>query len=115
MGLLRAAGALPAAVYGQNGTHDGQRDFDFEIGAWQATVCRPQRPLSGSKDWVEYRGTSVVRQVWDGDANLGPDRAGVLHRRGPQLGAELGREIHARRLITNVRIRRSTHCRENWR
>lgn len=72
---------LPTAVYGQNGTHDGQRDFDFEIGAWQATVSRLQRPLSGSKDWVEYRGTSVVRKVWDGDANLGElDIAGPAGR-----------------------------------
>jgi hypothetical protein len=28
-------------------------------------------PLTGSSTWVEYTGTSVVRKVWDGRANLG--------------------------------------------
>ena len=28
------------------------------------------RPLTGSKHWVEYEGTTVVRKVWNGDANL---------------------------------------------
>jgi hypothetical protein len=28
------------------------------------------QPLTGSNNWVEYKGTSVVRKVWDGRANL---------------------------------------------
>jgi hypothetical protein len=32
---------------------------------------RRLRPLTGSTDWVEYSGTSVVRRVWNGNANLG--------------------------------------------
>jgi len=50
---------------------DGQHDFDFEIGAWKARLTRLLRPLTGSTTWVEYEGTSVVRKVWDGRANLG--------------------------------------------
>lgn len=50
---------------------DGQHDFDFEFGAWTAQLSRLERPLSGSTTWVEYEGTSVVRRVWDGRANLG--------------------------------------------
>jgi hypothetical protein len=49
---------------------DGQRDFDFEIGTWKTHVKRRLRPLTGSTDWVEYEGTSVVRKVWNGRANL---------------------------------------------
>jgi hypothetical protein len=49
---------------------DGQRDFDWEIGAWKTHLKRLQRPLTGSTDWVEYDGTTVVRKVWDGRANL---------------------------------------------
>ena len=49
---------------------DGRRDFDFEIGAWSTHLRRLVRPLSGSKEWVEYEGTSVVREVWKGNANL---------------------------------------------
>lgn len=49
---------------------DGQRDFDFEIGTWKTKLRRLQRPLTGSTTWVEYEGTTVVRKVWDGRANL---------------------------------------------
>ena len=49
---------------------DGQRDFDFEIGTWNTQVRRRLRPLTGSDTWVEMKGTTVVRKVWDGRANL---------------------------------------------
>jgi hypothetical protein len=48
----------------------GQRDFDFEIGAWKTQLSRRVKPLSGSDTWVRYEGTTLVRKVWDGDANL---------------------------------------------
>ena len=50
---------------------DGQHDFDFEFGAWKAHISRRLKPLTGSTTWVEYDGTSVVRKVWNGKANLG--------------------------------------------
>jgi hypothetical protein len=49
---------------------DGQHDFDFEIGTWKTHLSRLQHPLTGSATWIEYEGTTVVRKVWDGDANL---------------------------------------------
>ena len=49
---------------------DGQHDFDFEIGTWKTHLKRLQHPLTGSTDWVEYDGTTVVRKVWNGRANL---------------------------------------------
>jgi hypothetical protein len=49
---------------------DGSHDFDFEIGTWETRLRRLVNPLSGSTKWVEYRGTSVVRPVWDCRANL---------------------------------------------
>jgi len=49
---------------------DGQHDFDFEIGTWKTHLRRLQRPLTGSTTWVEYDGTSVVRSIWSGRANL---------------------------------------------
>jgi hypothetical protein len=49
---------------------DGQHDFDFEIGTWKTHLSRLLHPLSGSTTWVEYEGTSVVRSVWNGKANL---------------------------------------------
>jgi hypothetical protein len=49
---------------------DGQHDFDFEIGAWQTHLRRLVHPLTGSTTWVEYEGTTVVRKIWNGRANL---------------------------------------------
>ncbi len=48
----------------------GQHDFDFEIGTWKTHLKRLQHPLTGSSAWVEYDGTSVVRGIWNGRANL---------------------------------------------
>jgi hypothetical protein len=49
---------------------DGQNDFDFEIGKWKTHLKRLVKPLSGSTNWVEYDGTTVVTKVWNGRANL---------------------------------------------
>jgi hypothetical protein len=51
-------------------TRDGQHDFDFEIGNWKTHLSRLLHPLTGSNTWIEYEGTSVVRKVWNGRANL---------------------------------------------
>jgi hypothetical protein len=50
--------------------HDGQHDFDFEIGTWKIHLKRLDRRLVGSTNWVEFDGTSVTRKVWDGRSNL---------------------------------------------
>jgi hypothetical protein len=49
---------------------DGQHDFDFEIGTWKTHLRRLVHPLTGSTQWVEFEGTSVVRKIWEGRANL---------------------------------------------
>jgi hypothetical protein len=55
---------------------DGQHDFDFEFGSWTVKLRRLPKPLSGSDAWVEMEGTSIVRKVWDGRANLGELKVG---------------------------------------
>ena len=50
--------------------HDGQHDFDFEIGTWKIHLKRLDHRLVGSTNWVEFDGTSVTRKVWDGRSNL---------------------------------------------
>jgi hypothetical protein len=67
-GFARQKAAGPAG--GSSGPHDGQHDFDFEIGTWKTHLARLLHPLTGSTAWVEYEGTTVVRKVWDGRANL---------------------------------------------
>lgn len=48
-----------------------QSDFDFEIGTWTTTVRLLRNPLSGeAPDWAEYVGTSNVKALQGGRANL---------------------------------------------
>jgi hypothetical protein len=49
---------------------DGQHDFDFEVGTWKTHLSRLLHSLTGSTSWIEYEGTTVVRKVWCGRANL---------------------------------------------
>jgi hypothetical protein len=80
-GLVLASHSLPAAAQSPSGAarkspppalerRDGQHDFDFEIGTWKTRLSRLLHPLTGSNSWVEYEGTTVVRKVWNGRANL---------------------------------------------
>ena len=50
--------------------HDGQHDFDFNLGIWRARIKRLQHPLTGSTTWIEFNGTVMVRKVWGGRAQL---------------------------------------------
>jgi len=61
--------AVEAAV------HDGSHDFDFDFGTWETHSSRLLHPLTGSQDWVEMEGVTVVSRIWDGRANLAEYRA----------------------------------------
>jgi hypothetical protein len=50
---------------------DGAHDFDFEFGRWHVHLQRLLHPLTHSNTWVTLDGTSIVRPVWGGRANLG--------------------------------------------
>ena len=76
---LLAAGAgfwiAPVSVLGEaaepaQAVRDGQHDFDWEFGNWHTHLWRLKQPLTGSNEWAEYDGTTVVRKIWDGRANL---------------------------------------------
>lgn len=68
--VLAADAAAQAPRPASIAPEDGQHAFDWETGTWKTEVRRLSRPLSGSGEWVEYTGTSVVRPVLDGRANL---------------------------------------------
>ena len=78
--LIVAAGSCPG-LRGQTSStvakadakpmeQDGSHDFDFEFGTWKTHLKRLMHPLTGSTTWAEYEGTTVVRKIWDGRANL---------------------------------------------
>ncbi|MEV7096280.1 hypothetical protein AB0M80_25860 [Amycolatopsis sp. NPDC051045] len=61
-------------------TSDGRQDFAWETGSWRSTVRVLAEPLSASADtWLQFAGTSTVRPLLDGRANVvefevsGPD------------------------------------------
>ena len=76
LGLVALLAAVPAAAQSSSTAvparerRDGQHDFDFEIGTWTTRLSRLQHPLSGSTTWLDYEGTTTVRKVWNGRANL---------------------------------------------
>lgn len=67
--LLLAIQPAPGLAQSDS-TISGQLDFDWEIGTWRTELSLLRHPLTDSSTWVEYEGTSVVREVWDGRANL---------------------------------------------
>lgn len=57
----------------QQAERDGQQDFDFEIGTWKTHLkvnSRLAHPFTGPDSWSDYEGTSVVRKIWNGRANM---------------------------------------------
>jgi hypothetical protein len=62
---------LPLFAAAQTDSTSGQKDFDFEIGTWKTKLKLLKNPLSGAAAvWVDYEGTSIVKKVCDGKANL---------------------------------------------
>jgi hypothetical protein len=74
--VLLLSGALPGAITGAQAgeapaaTHDGQHDFDFELGTWHAHVRRLAHRLTGSHDWDDFDGTVVTKPFMEGRGNL---------------------------------------------
>jgi hypothetical protein len=66
----QSSGVITTSRQPSSTDRDGQHDFDFEIGTWKTHLRRLVHPLAGSTAWVEYEGTTVVRKVWNGRANL---------------------------------------------
>ena len=74
--VVTAAGASSSALASsgpgtQRAATDGQGDFDWELGSWRTSVQVLAEPLSDSEDeWLRFDGTSVVRPLMDGRANV---------------------------------------------
>ena len=62
---LAADASAPAPV-----VHDGQHDFDFDIGVWHTHIKRILDPFASDSGSMELNGTITVRKVWDGKAEL---------------------------------------------
>lgn len=79
--------AQKAAAQAPNAQRDGQHDFDFEFGNWSTHIKRLLHPLTGSNTWVDLEGTSILRKIWDGRANLGELEVGnpTTHLEGLSL------------------------------
>jgi hypothetical protein len=67
--LVLAACAHPG-THASTALSPHNTDFDFEMGTWHTHLKRLVHPLTGSTTWVEMDGTSRIRPVWGGRANL---------------------------------------------
>ncbi|MGH7638631.1 MAG: hypothetical protein ACREOK_13370 [Gemmatimonadaceae bacterium] len=68
--LALAPSPAVAQAVTDTSARDGRHDFDFNIGRWRTHLRRLDAPLTGSTKWIEYEGTSVVRPLLGGDANI---------------------------------------------
>ena len=78
--LLSALLALPLAAFAESAPtpqkgRDGSHDFDFDFGKWKTHSSRLMHPLTGSKEWREFDGVTVVSKIWNGRANLAEYKA----------------------------------------
>ena len=69
--LCAATALAPAPAHAQDApVRDGLHDFDFLMRPWHAHLRKLVNPLTGSTQWIEYDGTSVMHKIWDGRANM---------------------------------------------
>jgi hypothetical protein len=54
---------------------EGSHEFDFDFGTWQTHTSRMPHPLSGTQEWVDIDGVTVVTPIWGGRANLAEYKA----------------------------------------
>jgi hypothetical protein len=69
-GFAAAPPKLSPSTISAPALRDGSHDFDWEIGRWTTVLRYLPEPLTGSTRWLDYRGTSDVRAVLGGRANL---------------------------------------------
>jgi hypothetical protein len=48
----------------------GHTDFDFFIGSWDVSHRRLKERLAACTEWVEFKGTTVVRRILGGFGNV---------------------------------------------
>ena len=85
--LCAATVLAPVPAHAQDvAAHDGLHDFDFLMGHWHARLRKLLNPLTGSTQWIEYEGTSVMARIWDGRANMEEFKVTVLPRDAQAAG-----------------------------
>jgi len=73
--LAAVGAAVPPASHSLGARRDGQHDFDFDVGKWKTHSSRLLHPLTGSTQWVDMDGVTVVKKIWGGRANLAEFKA----------------------------------------
>ena len=68
--ILFAVAIASTQAIAETTVHDGQHDFDFELGRWNIHLKKLKSRLHGSHEWLDGSGTSTTRAVWGGKANL---------------------------------------------
>jgi hypothetical protein len=70
LSLAAAPAAAQQTAPPASAAADQARAFDWEFGTWRTHLRRLARPLSGSAEWVEYEGSSIVSPLLGGRANV---------------------------------------------
>jgi len=70
LALLSASPVAQTHASQPAAANDANHDFDFELGKWNIHLKKLMHPLTGSKEWVEFDGTSVTQKLWDGRSQI---------------------------------------------
>ncbi|HEY1814589.1 MAG TPA: hypothetical protein VGG74_19690 [Kofleriaceae bacterium] len=82
--IMFALAIASTTALAESTVRDGQHDFDFEIGHWNFHLKYLKQRLHNSHEWLEGNGTSVMRPLLGGKANI--DEVSVVLPTGPLEG-----------------------------
>jgi hypothetical protein len=68
VGLGALLALLPIAGFAADA--EGAHAMDYDFGRWKTHSSRLMHPLSGSTEWRDMDGYTVVTSIWNGRANL---------------------------------------------
>ena len=60
--------AMPAIGFADEA--GGAHAMDFDFGCWKTHSSRLMHPLTGSTEWKDMDGYTVVKPIWNGSANI---------------------------------------------
>jgi hypothetical protein len=67
LALCVLSGLCP--TIGCAGEANGAHAMDFDLGRWKTHASRLMHPLTGSTDWKDMDGYTVVKPIWNGRGN----------------------------------------------
>ena len=73
LALCALIALIPAISLAGDGA--GAHAMDFDFGTWRTHSSRLMHPLTGSTEWKDMDGYTIVKPIWNGRANIAEYKA----------------------------------------